>query len=337
MGDTTAPLLSRDEIIAAMPASGRQLVDVIGLKATLDLMLRCGGKRFFIPRRLVKGAPCKLLQNVGPWVAAKLVRAMPGARFEAPMLSRVEVACRHAAIWQDFHASAADSSVHDRYARLVERYQMTRRGLRKIIATYTAAGKPFVEPQDGIKLPQPSVLSPCEVDPAADELSALPERLVLAAADREAIVAVMPATARELVDVIGFDATLDVLRKFGGKRLHVPEKLVDGVNYKLVEELGRATAVKLVDVMPYTYLEPPTMISIERLLRDNAIRADFDRMCADGEPRLMDRLVDRYQVTQRHLRKVLKASPSTFPRQQPQRRAGFARSLYAAVQSGAVA
>ena len=168
--------------------------------------------------------------------------------------------------------------------------------MRKIAALLTA---PVVEPAPVVDPPPP------------------PPRLVLAAADRDAIVAAMPPTARELVDVIGFDETIKVLRNFGGKRLFVPAKLIEGNSYKLVEELGREIAEKLVDAMGGTRLEPPMIASVARLLRDNAIRSDYDRMCADGEQCPMDRLVDRYQVTQRHIRKVLKASMSTAPRQRP--------------------
>ena len=151
----------------------------------------------------------------------------------------------------------------------------------------------------------------------------MPPQFVIATIDHAAVVAVMPATARELVEVIGFDATLDVLRKFGGKRLFVPSKLVEGFSHRIVDELGLEVAEKLVEAMGGSRLEPPMLASVERLLRDNAIRADYD-----SGSYTMDDLVDRYHVTQRHLRKVLKASPSTMPRHRPQRHDTFTLDLF---------
>jgi len=175
--------------------------------------------------------------------------------------------------------------------------------------------------------------------PTPQQAEQMPPAFVIATIDQAAIVAVMPATARELVDAIGFDNTLDVLRKFGGKKLFIPTQLVEGHTYKLVEALGLEIAEKLVDAMGGTRLEPPMMASVERLLRDNAIRKDYDAMCAAGERFPMDRLVDRYGITQRHIRKLLKASVATSPARPHgrERRDTFTMDLFNTAHTGAFA
>src|SRR5258706_13428626 len=114
----------------------------------------------------------------------------------------------------------------------------------------------------------------------------------------EHVTAALPPRGRELLDVLGVSDTLELMRKFGGKRRCVPCKLVEGEPQQIVAALGRDLAEKLVDAMPGSRIEPPMLVSVERLLRDNAIRADYD----SGEF-TTDQLVDRYRVTNRHLRK----------------------------------
>ncbi|QNK66496.1 hypothetical protein [Variovorax sp. PAMC26660] len=58
----------------------------------------------------------------------------------------------------------------------------------------------------------------------------------------------LPKTARTLVDVIGIDATVDLLKMFGGDEIKIPE-VVNGASRTwavLVECVGRAVAVQLV-------------------------------------------------------------------------------------------
>jgi hypothetical protein len=154
--------------------------------------------------------------------------------------------------------------------------------------------------------------------------------LTVATVDQDAIINAMPATARDLVSAIGFLPTLDLLQKFGGKRLFVPSKLTE--ESKLIAALGRDVAEALVKRMGGSQLEPPMMSSVERLLRDNAIRADFDAGATVPE------LVDRYRLTQRHLRKVLKASPDASPARRPERaRDPYTRDMFQHQRAGAAA
>lgn len=141
--------------------------------------------------------------------------------------------------------------------------------------------------------------------------------------DEASVIAVMPPSARDLVNVLGFAATMDLLNRFGGKRIFIPNRLTDDA--KIVGQIGREAAEKLVERMPGTRMEPPMLTSIERLLRDNAIRADFDSGMDIPE------LVDRYRITQRHIRRLLCRSPDTRPSARPKRpRDPYTRDLFAA-------
>lgn len=58
----------------------------------------------------------------------------------------------------------------------------------------------------------------------------------------------LPKTAQALVDVIGIDATIDLVKMFAGDEIKIPE-VVDGTSRMwavLVECVGREAAVQLV-------------------------------------------------------------------------------------------
>lgn len=165
--------------------------------------------------------------------------------------------------------------------------------------------------------------APCEGDTVSIRLSVTRceesgELVMVATADRQAVLAVMPETARELVEAIGFDDALQFLRKHGGKRVFIPGSLPEDGGHWLIADFGHDLAARLVRYFDGAHLEVPMLSSVERLLRDNAIRSDFDAMCRAGERDPMKALVERYRMTQRYLRKLLKASPSTSPRMRPQ-------------------
>lgn len=130
-----------------------------------------------------------------------------------------------------------------------------------------------------------------------------------ALSDPAAVVAALPSQARELAETIGLLPTLELLRRLGGLRVFIPAKL----SAKLVVEVGCPdVAAKLVEAIGGSAIEPPSLASVQRLLRDNAIRADFDAGATPNE------LVARYRLTQRRLRTLLKASAATAPRSQPE-------------------
>ena len=112
----------------------------------------------------------------------------------------------------------------------------------------------------------------------------------------------LPATARELVEVIGIDATIDLVKMFGGDDLKIPE-VVNGTSRMwdiLVETVGPDAAAKLV----HRYAGTPIYIPICRMAliahRDRAIIQRFDA----GEP--FDKLRREHKITRRHLYRILK-------------------------------
>lgn len=112
----------------------------------------------------------------------------------------------------------------------------------------------------------------------------------------------LPATARELVEVIGIDATIDLVKMFGGDDLKIPE-VVNGASRMweiLVETVGPQAAEKLVQRYAGTPLYIPTCKRALLALRDRSIIQRFDA----GEP--FDKLRREHKITRRHLYRILK-------------------------------
>jgi Mor transcription activator family len=134
-----------------------------------------------------------------------------------------------------------------------------------------------------------------------------PACLRAAADDPEAVLRVLPVQAREIAMAIGLSATIELMRLYGGHRLFVPAVVSD----KLIAEIGVELAAALVEARGGTTIESPSLRSIERLLRDNAIRADFDAGVSVAE------LVGRYRLSDRHIRVTLTARATTAPSTRP--------------------
>jgi hypothetical protein len=124
--------------------------------------------------------------------------------------------------------------------------------------------------------------------------------------DETAICDAMPPLAREMVSLMGFESTMSLCRKLGGLKVSVPRSL--SADSRLVQLLGLDMANRLMTKYGGEQIEVPLLASVGRLLRDNAIRADFD----GGST--VDELAQRYQLTSRSIYIVLKASPNVQPR-----------------------
>lgn len=114
----------------------------------------------------------------------------------------------------------------------------------------------------------------------------------------------LPGTARELVEVIGLDSTIDLVKTFAGDDLKIPE-VVNGTARMwaiLVETAGPAAAAKLVERYAGTILYVPKCQAALTLYRDREIHRRFDA----GEP--FDALRREFNFTRRHLYRVLKKS-----------------------------
>lgn len=112
----------------------------------------------------------------------------------------------------------------------------------------------------------------------------------------------LPLTARELVEVIGIDATIDLVKMFGGDDLKIPE-VVNGTSRMweiLAETVGPQAAEKLVQRYAGTPIYIPTCRLALITHRDRAIIQRFDA----GEP--FDKLRREHKITRRHLYRILK-------------------------------
>lgn len=112
----------------------------------------------------------------------------------------------------------------------------------------------------------------------------------------------LPKTAQELVSVIGLEATIDLVKMFGGDELHIPE-VVDGTSRMwpaLVEAAGRNAAVQLVKHFAGTRIYVPMCEAALMHQRNREIVERFDA----GEP--FDAIRRRYRMSRSYLFRVLK-------------------------------
>jgi hypothetical protein len=111
----------------------------------------------------------------------------------------------------------------------------------------------------------------------------------------------LPSTARELIDVIGLEATIDLVKMFGGDDLKIPE-VVNGKSRMweiLAETAGHEAATKLVDRYGGTTIYIPTCRKALLLHRNRDLIRRFD----NGEP--FDKLRRDAGITKRHLHRIL--------------------------------
>lgn len=112
----------------------------------------------------------------------------------------------------------------------------------------------------------------------------------------------LPATARELVEVMGLEATINLVKDFGGDDLRIPE-VVNGTSRMwdiLVETVGPEAAAKLVHRYKGTVIYVPKCQAALIKLRDTEIIRRYDA----GEP--FDTLRREHKITRRHLFRILK-------------------------------
>lgn len=112
----------------------------------------------------------------------------------------------------------------------------------------------------------------------------------------------LPKTARDLVEIIGLAATIDLVKMFGGDELKVPE-IVDGHSRMwsiLVETIGPEAAKRLVQFNGGTSIYVPTCAAALRIHRDR----DAIRRITAGEE--FDKIRRELKTTKRHLYRILK-------------------------------
>ena len=112
----------------------------------------------------------------------------------------------------------------------------------------------------------------------------------------------LPKSARDLIEVMGLDATIDLVKVFGGDDIQVPY----AVNGKarmwaiLIETVGPEAATKLVERYAANVIYVPKCQAALMLHRDRDIQRRFD----EGVP--FDTLRRELNCTRRHLYRVLK-------------------------------
>lgn len=115
--------------------------------------------------------------------------------------------------------------------------------------------------------------------------------------DCDRIIAALPKSMQELAGRIGPAGVFELMQKVGGRRVYVSRgrKLSALIRPELLEAL--------ISVRGFGHFNMPLRTKLEKVLRNDALRAD----AAAGLSR--DILIDRYGVTYRHLRRIIKAVP----------------------------
>lgn len=122
-------------LAAALPASLADIIDAIGIAATLKLVEAFGGIRIYVPSEdtLHEGHP--LVRAIGMEAAVKLARLYPSEFIEPPRATAYMREIRNAAVREGMENASA--------AELARRFQTTRRNIFRIMA----AGPELEDPQ----------------------------------------------------------------------------------------------------------------------------------------------------------------------------------------------
>ena len=112
----------------------------------------------------------------------------------------------------------------------------------------------------------------------------------------------LPESARELIEVIGLNATIDLIKDYPGDELKIPT-MINGASRvweQLVESIGPQDAEKLVARYKGTMLYVPTCRMALLAHRNREIIRRFDA----GEP--FDAIRRDIKVSRRHMYRLLK-------------------------------
>lgn len=111
----------------------------------------------------------------------------------------------------------------------------------------------------------------------------------------------LPPFAQELVDLIGFEPTMALVRAFGGIPLRIPKRSSGGANYEAIAELvGQDAADKLVARYGGDRVKMPRCQRLMIVERWRRIIADSER----GDT--LNQIALRYRITERAVSKILK-------------------------------
>ncbi|MDR0701293.1 MAG: hypothetical protein LBF61_02620 [Azoarcus sp.] len=121
------------------------------------------------------------------------------------------------------------------------------------------------------------------------------------------IVEDLPPVAQELIALIGWDATLALIKHMGGVNLRVPlgfnNNPAGAQRAALLEDiLGHEAAARLIAACGGTVLQIPTLRHALARARNAAIRADYDAGAT------LEELAIKYRLTSRAISAILKGS-----------------------------
>lgn len=110
---------------------------------------------------------------------------------------------------------------------------------------------------------------------------------------------ILPGVLREMTDLIGLPATMQIVQRHGGTRLWVPA-LIETLapDHKLVKLVGMAAARTLSEQYGGETLEIPKAERALRAIRDKAIREQWPA-------KSQSQLATEYNLTERQVRTIL--------------------------------
>lgn len=111
----------------------------------------------------------------------------------------------------------------------------------------------------------------------------------------------------EVVPIIGWEATLELVRAFGGTRLYIPKVTRLDEEHNLVQAIGEDAARKLAKKHPSRLMVIPRGTSLFNARRNEAIRRRFD--AGESAPKL----ALEFGLCERQVRNILNDLPDTTP------------------------
>lgn len=123
------------------------------------------------------------------------------------------------------------------------------------------------------------------------------------------VLAAMPATGKELIRIIGLEATLSLIREFGGMEIRF-NKLEAGPGADrfaaIAETVGYDNARRLAKEWLHEQVYVPRCCKAVSVLRDRAIVQDFDRMSKEQSgAETVRHLVTKYRLSYRQIETII--------------------------------
>jgi len=127
----------------------------------------------------------------------------------------------------------------------------------------------------------------------------------------------LPASMQEMAMVIGLSETIAFVRAFGGRRVYIPKRLTSSGAAAISEAIGEIAASKLLAWSGDNFLEVPRCLSALNHKRNLEIITKYNDAANINE------LVERYHLSHRHIRRILKCTDASAPVDGAQGELGF--------------